>query len=130
MPALTGLHHAALSVSDVDASAQWYRDVLGLDEMFRHESEVRRMVVMGFPGLEQTLGLVEHRGTSQGFSPHNLGLDQLAFSVASGEELHAWPSRLDAHGVTHSGAIETPFGGMVNLEDRDGIALALFWERS
>lgn len=88
------------------------------------------MVVMQFPGLEHTLGLVEHRGGGEGcFDPRRLGLDHLAFSVASGEELESWPARLDELGVTHSGTIETPFGGMVNFEDIDGIALALFWDR-
>ena len=129
MAGLTGLHHAALSVRDVDASSQWYRDVLGLHEEFRQESDARRMVVMRFPGLQHTLGLVEHKGAGDKFDPRQLGLDHLAFSVASGEELEAWPHRLDERGVNHSGPIETPFGGMLNFADLDGIALALFWER-
>lgn len=126
---MDGLHHAALSVGDVDASARWYQDVLGLDEAFRTESDDRRMVVMRFPGLAHTLGLVEHRGGSEGFDPRRLGLDHLAFRVASGPELQAWPQRLDESGITHSGVIETPFGGMLHFSDLDGIALALFWER-
>lgn len=130
MSALTGLHHAALSVKDLDASIEWYRDVLGLEETFRRESETQRVVVMRFPGLRQTLGLVEHTGPGVAFSPANVGLDHLAFSVASKEELEAWPGRLDERGVTHSGAVETPFGGMLNFKDPDGIALALFWEPS
>jgi catechol 2,3-dioxygenase-like lactoylglutathione lyase family enzyme len=88
------------------------------------------MLVMRFPGLRQTLGLVEHTGAGEGFKPQNLGLDHLAFSVGSMEELGAWSHRLDERGVTHSEPIETPFGGMLNFEDPDGIALSLFWERS
>lgn len=129
MAALTGTHHAALSVSDLEVSAKWYRDVLGLEETFRQESETRRMVVLRFPELRQTVGLVEHKNTRVGFSAQNVGLDHLAFSVASSEELAAWPSRFDEWGVTYTGPSETPFGGMLNFEDPDGIALALFWER-
>ncbi len=85
---------------------------------------------MRFPGLRHTLGLVEHRAVGNDFDPQNLGLDHLAFNVASREELEYWGRRLDERGVTNSGPIETPFGGMLNFKDPDGIALALFWEHS
>ncbi len=126
---LTGLHHAALSVKNLDASIEWYGDLFGFEATFRQDSETRRVAVMRFPGSRQTLGLVEHLGAGEGFRPENLGLDHLAFSVASGEELEAWARRFDERGVTHSGPTETPFGGMLHFADLDGIALALFWER-
>ncbi len=129
LASLAGLHHVTLSVSNLDDSVQWYRDVLGLEEMFRQDFDDRRMVVLQFPGTLHTLGLVEHQGAVPGFDPHTIGLDHLAFSVTSGEELAAWPDRLNERGVTHSGPVETPFGGMLNFEDLNGIALALFWER-
>jgi catechol-2,3-dioxygenase len=124
------MHHAALSVRDLDASLAWYRDVLGLEEIFRDESGERRMAVTRFPGMRDTLGMVEHPGDGAGFDPHNLGLDHLAFKVTSGEELQAWVARLDTHGVDNSGVIDTPFGGMLHFKDVDGIALAIFWERT
>ena len=129
MGPLAGLHHAALSVSDLDASTRWYGQVLGLEETFRQDTDSRRTVVMRFPGSRHTLGCVQHNDGGAGFSPQNLGLDHLAFSVTSGEDLDAWAARLDDHGVSHSGPIETPFGGMLHFQDRDGIALAFFWER-
>lgn len=126
---LIGTHHAALSVKDIDASIDWYRRVLGLEETFRQESDTRRAVVMRFPGLRGTLGLVQHTDAGIGFSPRNVGLDHLAFAVESAEELWAWPDRLEQLGVSHAPAVETPFGGMLHFQDPDGIALALFWER-
>ena len=132
MAALGGLHHAALSVRDLEASVRWYHDLLDLEPAFRQDSDARRMVVMKFPGSRQTLGLVQHaeHGDGAGFDARNLGLDHLALSVASGEELASWAARFDEHGVGHSGPTETPFGGMLHFTDPDGIALALFWERS
>ncbi len=129
MAGLAGLHHAALSVSDLDASIRWYTEVLGFEPTFRQELDNRRVVVMRLAGTRQTLGLVQHLGTGESFGPENLGLDHLAFSVTSGEELESWAHRLDDHGVTNSGPTGTPFGGMLHFADRDGIALALFWER-
>ena len=126
---LTGTHHAALSVRDVEAASRWYRDVLGLEETFRRESDTQTAVVMRFPGLQATFGLVEHKEGGVTFSARNLGLDHLAFSVPSGEALRAWARRLEEQGVASSGVIDTPFGGMLHFADLDGIALALFWER-
>ena len=126
---LAGLHHAALSVRDVDAASRWYRDVLGLEETFRRETDTHTVVVMRFTGLRATLGLVEHKESGSAFSPSNLGLDHLAFSVSSHEELQGWARRLQQCGVPSSGVIDTPFGGMLYFNDPEGIALALFWER-
>jgi catechol 2,3-dioxygenase-like lactoylglutathione lyase family enzyme len=47
---LLGFHHVAITVSDRDASAAWYANVLGFEEMFREESEDRRACVMRSPG--------------------------------------------------------------------------------
>ncbi len=129
MATLNGLHHVALSVKDLDASAAWYRDLLGLEEDLRLESEERCSLVLRLPGTSQQVGLVEHRSGGQGFAPQNLGLDHVAFAVASGEEMRAWAARLHERGVASSGVIETPFGAMLFFADPDGIALALFWVR-
>ena len=130
MTGLAGLHHAALSVRDLDASSRWYSEVLGLEETFRRDEESRRMLVMRFPGRSETLGLVDHKAAGQAFNAANVGLDHLAFNVESMEELEAWAHRFDERQVANSGCIGTPFGAMLNFEDLDGIALALFWERS
>ena len=129
MAELAGLHHVALSVRDLDASASWYADVLGLVEEVRLEGEDRRSVILRLPGTAQQVGLVEHQGGGQSFDPTTIGLDHVAFSVASGTELRAWGARLDERGVAGSGVIDTPFGGMLHFTDPDGVALALFWNR-
>lgn len=54
------------------------------------------------------------------------GLDHLAFTVASLDELHRWANRLTAAGIAHSGFIDMPRGAIVNFKDPGGIALAFF----
>lgn len=130
MAKLAGIHHVALSVSDRDASASWYSTVLGFEELFREEGETRRACVMRFPGGGYSVGLVEHGSdASSTFDPRVLGLDHLAFTVASRDELERWADALSTAAVEHSGVIDIPPGAIVNFKDPDGISLALFWDK-
>jgi glyoxylase I family protein len=129
MTTLLGFHHAGLSVRDLDASVDWYQRVLGLDVRFHEPGETRRATVMNFADGSFAVGLVEHRGNTADFDPRHTGLDHLAFTVGSREELDAWHDRLTEAGAESSGTIDVPSGAILNFKDPDGIALALFWER-
>lgn len=126
---LTGFHHVALTVSDRDASVAWYRDVLGFVELFREEGEDRRACVMRFAHGPIGIGVVEFTGPHDTFDERRTGLDHLALSVATRDDLDEWAAKLTASGIEHSGAIDVPPGAILNFRDPDGIALALFWDR-
>jgi len=129
VPSLS-FHHVSLSVTDLDASASWYADTFGFEELFREEAEARRACVMVFADGGYSVGLVEH-GASAGepFDAVRTGLDHLALAVPSRADLDRWAARLDAAGIAHSGPVDIPVGAILNLRDPDGMALALFWDR-
>lgn len=129
MTALTGFHHVALTVTDLDASTRWYEEVLGFEVLVREDGDDRRAVVMRFPHGPIGIGLVQFTGNHETFDERRTGLDHLAFSVETRAELDAWARGLTASGIEHSGAIEVPPGAILNFRDPDGIALALFWDR-
>ncbi|HVW32342.1 MAG TPA: VOC family protein [Acidimicrobiia bacterium] len=128
---LPPFHHVALTVSAVDRSAAWYRDVLDFEERFREEGEERRGCVMRFAGGGYSLGLFQHRPPATGtFDARRTGLDHLAFTVDRLGSLQQWAERPSAANVDHSGVVEIPPGAILNFRDPDGIALALFWDRA
>jgi catechol 2,3-dioxygenase-like lactoylglutathione lyase family enzyme len=127
--AVTGFHHLALTVRDLDASTSWYEQLFDLDLVIDEPGDERRAKVYRLRGTTQMLGLVEHRGNDGAeFRPDRTGLDHAAFAVSTRADVDAWAERLDGAGVEHSGRIDVPIGAILNFADPDGTALSIFYE--
>lgn len=127
--ALTGFHHVALTVRDLDVSARWYEALFDVETVMDEPGDVRRSHVYRLRGTGAMLGLVEHAGNDGSeFRPERTGLDHAAFSVATRAGVDAWAARLDDAAIPHSGAIDTPVGAILNFADPDGIQLSIFYE--
>ena len=131
MPALIGVHHVALTVTDVDRSAPWYERVLGFTTIGRvddGEHSVRKVFLRG-DGLALVLTLVQHPNAERAdFDERRPGLDHLTFEVAA-ESLEEWADRLSEFGVTFSPVTEeltAPGTQVIALRDPDGIQLVLW----
>ena len=123
MPALTGAHHVALTVTDVDRSVPWYERVLGFTTEGRHDDEgdrgLRKVFLNGF-GM--TLTLVQHPGAERAaFDQCRPGLDHLTFPVPDEPALTSWAERLTDLGVP----FEPEATPALSLRDPDGIRLVL-----
>jgi glyoxylase I family protein len=134
-PAVTGVHHVAPTVSDVEASAQWYERVFGMNRMpvvFPHNGAEQGgyAVVLMDPRSSMVIGLHHHEANpGQPFRESHTGLDHISFGVANRTDLDAWADWLDELGIRHSGVIDTdnpmPYSVVV-FRDPDNIQLELF----
>jgi catechol 2,3-dioxygenase-like lactoylglutathione lyase family enzyme len=119
---LERLDHVALTVSDVDHSIEWYRDVLGLEHV--HEAEWGRnpaVLTSGSTGL----ALFPAKGSDPpptGY-PDGLAMWHVAFRAdkrsfdAAREELDARDIkyRFSDHGLAHSIYFNDPDGHLIEI---------------
>lgn len=127
MPEISGLHHLALTVTDVERSAAWYQDLLGVVEVLGDTNDEVSYKVLADPASGTMFGLRQYTaGSGDGFDEFRTGLDHLAFEVTSAEELAAWEAELAARDVEYTPAAETPIGTVVVFRDPDRIQLE-FW---
>jgi glyoxylase I family protein len=127
MPTITGAHHVAFTVQDVDASAAWYQDLFGMQVLMQNDDETLRLRVLVHPECGWVIGLREYPAHSDAaFSEFRTGLDHIASTVPSRNELDAWQSALDEKGVPFSPIAETPIGTLIVLRDPDNIQLELW----
>jgi glyoxylase I family protein len=134
-PAVTGIHHFSATVSDVEASVQWYERVFGMNRVpavFPHygAEEKGYAVLLTDARSGLAIGLHHHDANAgEPFAESRTGLDHISFGVADRDALRAWASWLDELGVGHSGVIDTdtafPYSVIV-FRDPDNIQLELF----
>ena len=130
-PAVTGFHHVAAAVTDVESSALWYQRVLGLQRLpmtFPHHDAADGSSEKAALLLDVVTGvMIELHAPADGDGGgHRGALDHLAFGVADRATLDAWAAWLDSLTVPHDGVVDrTDPTGYATLEfrDADGIAL-------
>ncbi|MGI9578723.1 MAG: VOC family protein [Microthrixaceae bacterium] len=135
VPEVTSIHHVALTVRDVEASAAWYERVLGLNRIpvpFPHHDreDTGYGVLMVSADMSVVIGLHHHESHGgDGFDEAHTGLDHLGIAVADRNAMDAWVAKLDAEGVEHSGIRDltepVPFSTLV-FRDPDNIQLELY----
>lgn len=126
MPTLCGIHHVALTVTDLTVSVPFYEKVLGRSPATTMSDGPFTRRVFALPG-GQGLGLTQHdAGRRVAFDPTTPGLDHVGLACADRDELLAWAAHLDAVGVPHSGVQDADYGSALSFTDPDGNALEFF----
>jgi glyoxylase I family protein len=127
MPTITNIHHVAITVTDVERSAAWYCDLLGMVEVLAGDEDAVRFRVLAHPASGIIVGLRQYpAGSGDAFDELRTGLDHLAFGVTSADELAAWESELSSRGIRFTPAAATPIGTVVVFRDPDDVQLE-FW---
>lgn len=130
VPQFGAITHFDLSVTDVERSSAWYRDVLGLRPITRHTVDGRTTELFKHDATGVFIGITEHsERTADRFDERDPGLDHLAFAVSSAAELDAWDAWLTELGVVHSPPAEdaSGVGRALVFRDPDNTQLELWW---
>ena len=127
MASITGGHHIALTVTDVERSAAWYSDLLGMREVMRASDNDVSAIVLAHPDSGWLIGLRQYMNhPHDGFDEFRTGLDHFAFAVSSRAELEAWEPELERRDITFTPVADTPIGSVIVFRDPDNIQLE-FW---
>lgn len=117
-PALAGVHHLKLPVSDLARSRDWYESRLGYELETEFVEQGRRMgYALRHPNGGPALGLrLDPERARQA-----AGFDYFAIGVPSKAAIEDLAARLDALGEQHAGVHEATFGWILPmLHDPDG----------
>ena len=129
MPSIQGASHVALTVRDMEGSAEWYQRVFGLQVLRRYgasEAGTPRILLL-VPSSFFALGLCQPEDGSDGaFDHRRTGLDHFAFKSRTTKSSAAWIAHLNELGVDHSPVRVLDLGRFVSFEDPDGIPFELW----
>jgi glyoxylase I family protein len=93
MPDIASIHHGSFTVTDLDRSVAWYKEVLGLAELMRedHPDGSGYAIVLGKPDFSMCVGLYTHSANASGpCNETRTGLDHVSFGVAQRADLDTW----------------------------------------
>ena len=127
MPPFSQIHHVKLPVSDLPASRDWYRRILGFEVEieFAEDGELRGLAMTD---RDHTLRLALRLDPARAAALS--GFDPVALAVPTREDVRAWAEYLDTAGQQHGGVVTGHNGGsvLVGLHDPDGIEIRLYAE--
>jgi catechol-2,3-dioxygenase len=128
---ITGLSHVQLLVSDVAASAHWYRTALGLQPYvedldqgyvaLRHREAKLVVVLTTRPDAQPSPAVHSSAISAVG----QQCLDHLAFAVPDEDSLQRWAEHLSNLSLDHDGVTLENGNPSLQLRDPDGIAIEL-----
>ncbi len=119
-----GVGHVVLKVRDLERSAHFYRDVLGLREVARFRG---RMVFFSAGQNHHDLAILAVGPAAKGPEPDGVGLYHVALKIGDSlDALREAKAHLEAQGVKILGLSDHEVSQSIYAEDPDGIVVELF----
>lgn len=126
MPDFPAIGHVAVTVTDIDRSREWYTRLIGAEPVLDEDAGAFYHAVYLVGGTLLGLHTLEGTPADDRFDERRVGLDHVAFGVATRGELEAWEQRLDELGISHGGIKDAPYGSGLSFRDPDNVALEFF----
>jgi glyoxylase I family protein len=125
-------NHVRLTVTDIDRSRAFYEAVFGWPVAYEvpqgADEATREQFAFLFGGVIYQMGgalLGLRPVATDAFDENRVGLDHLAFTVASRADLDTAAALLDQLGVAHGGVKDLGALSILEFRDPDNIALEL-----
>lgn len=131
------LHHLAITVTDLDASVDWYASAFGVHPVLDvpHAGGLGR--VLADDGWQLMIALHRHESNDgRPFTETATGLDHGGFVVPTRADLELWQQHLESNGVqrsdradrplTQSPIVDEPYGSVLVFRDPDNVQLEFF----
>jgi catechol 2,3-dioxygenase-like lactoylglutathione lyase family enzyme len=131
------LHHIVLTVKDIDRSIPWYEKLFGIMYRMEEPHPGGTGKLLADDNWQLIIVLHRHDGNQgETFHETRTGLDHVGFMVPTRQDLEAWQTHLEAHGVAHAEAADRPctqspirdrpYGSVLVFRDPDNIQLEFF----
>lgn len=126
MPTIAAIHHVSVTVTNIERSVAWYKELLDLEQLMeeKHPDGGGYGIVIGKPDWSMCIGIHTHDANeAERFSEARTGLDHVGFLVSSRAELDAWEARLSEFGVEHAPITDGEGYAVLVFRDPDNIQL-------
>ncbi len=130
-PSFSKVSHISFSARDAEASAAWWREVFGLQEIDRADGDGWRAILLIHGPSAAVIEFQQH-DANQGepFDPRRTGFDHMGLKVDTRDELLTWQEHFERLGVVHTPIVDAHYGSVLTFKDPDGIQFEMFYREN